>query len=323
MDISYHTLRTNLDTSRGYGYAGYQIVTALQRLGHRVPFDHKNAPVQVSFTQPEHYHHYDHQYKIGYTPWESTILPGDWVKIMNTMDEVWATSQWTADTFKDAGVNVPIHTYRHGLDPVWTPHLRERGDKLKFLHVGEPAPRKGGQYALDAFIDAFGERDDVHLTIKAHHQHFVRSWQKGAVVIPEWNNVTLNKDNLSNADMVKLFHEHDVLVYPSWGEGFGLIPLQALGTGMPTICTGAWAPYKRYLNDLKLPSQRVRSTWTYHPGNVYQPDYDALVDLYRKAESDFFSLSHQFFKQSDVVHNDYNWDKLTTKAFAHIVEMFA
>jgi glycosyltransferase involved in cell wall biosynthesis len=242
---------------------------------------------------------------------------------MNEMDEVWATSDWTAGVFKDAGVIKPVHTYRHGIDPIWTPRLRERGDKLRFLHVGEPAPRKGGQYALDAFFDAFGERDDVHLTIKGHHQHFVRSWQMGAVKSPELPNVTINTDNLSTEDMVKLFHEHDVLVYPSWGEGFGLIPLQALATGMPTICTSAWAPYKKYLHDLKLSSERVRSTWTYHPGKVYQPNYDQLVNLYRQAESDFFNLSHQFHKQTDLVHAEYNWERLTQKAFAHIVEMFS
>jgi glycosyltransferase involved in cell wall biosynthesis len=325
MEISYYTVEGNLDTTRGYGNAGINVVTSLQKLGHSVQFDNPDSPVQLSFCQPAQQKFHDSQYKIGYTPWESTELPAGWLDAFNRCDEVWATSQWVANVYKNCGVKPPIYVYEHGLNEKWQPIKRERGEVVNFLHIGEPALRKGGQIALDAFRAAFGDRKDVHLTIKAYENHWVRAWKDGDITIPEHaykgGNVTVLTKMMTPAELMDLYAKSDVLVYPSYGEGFGFIPLQALGTGMPVISTYDWAPYERFIQ-MGIRGRMDRSIWSVHPGNVLYPDYDDLVEWYRYAFDNIDKLHKSHYAQAPLVHQNYNWLTKTEEAFAHLVEKF-
>ena len=331
MHISFNTSPSGLNLNTGYGLAGYGIVTAMQRVGHTVGYKDSSAKVELAFCMPDasDWSNPD-AYHIQMTPWESTKLPWGWIENFNLADEVWATSQWVADLYKREGVTVPIRVYEHGIDPMWTPRRRRRADgPIKFLHVGEPAPRKGGQMALEAFHDAFGDSRDVHLTIKAWTNSTVRVYDRKHVSIlgqPQdlYNNVKTRYDDCSEAEMVYIFHRHDALVYPSMGEGFGLIPLQALGTGMVTICTEAWAPYKRFLEpELSLGSTLVDSQWeTMHPGKFYLPDYDDLKSAYLYTAENFNRLAGRAYRNSFKVHKEYDWSVLTNNALQHIVDEF-
>jgi glycosyltransferase involved in cell wall biosynthesis len=244
------------------------------------------------------------------------------------MDEVWTTSDLCAKWFSDAGVVKPLKVYEHGIEDIWRPYRRRASGKIRFLHIGEPAPRKGGQLTLDAFRRAFMGRRDVHLTIKAQSHSTIRVYEdnrrgervRSIIGLPDdFPNITTQVGELSLPQLVSLYHDHDVLVYPSWGEGFGFIPLQALATGMPTICTGAWAPYRRFLSPLELNSTEYESPWPdVHPGNMLKPDLDHLVSLMRKAASDFNSLADHYREQAFEVQEAYDWKTLTRNAFAHL-----
>jgi glycosyltransferase involved in cell wall biosynthesis len=183
--------------------------------------------------------------------------------------------------------------------------------------------------AVEAFRLAFGASEDVHLTVKAnghstiraYESHFHRGGPRSILGLPHevFKNVSLIDHSLSLDELVELYHDHDVLVYPSWGEGFGLIPLQALATGMPTICTGEWAPYQRFLGGLSLDSKQRQSKWPdMHPGFMSEPDIHHLVELYRTCSRDYSNLSQTFFDNAERVHSEYNWDKLTKDAFEHL-----
>jgi glycosyltransferase involved in cell wall biosynthesis len=41
-----------------------------------------------------------------------------------------------------------------------------------------------------------------------------------------------------HADMPALYRQHGLLVAPSWREGFGLAPLEAMACGVPVVCSG-------------------------------------------------------------------------------------
>lgn len=327
MKISYHTDLGNLNTTVGYGVAGYNIVKSLMELGHSVPFDDDEAPVQISFVQPEYYAFYDHQYKIGYTPWESTKLPEMWFEHMNECDEIWATSEWVKYIYLQNGIRKPIYVYPHGVDKIWTPRKRQVVNKLKFLHVGEPAPRKSGQMVLDVFMETFGKRTDVELIMKGHNINTTRVYDRyGSIVCTpdKLPNVKVITREYTTEEMVNLYKTSHVLVYPSWGEGFGFIPAQALATGMPTICTSEWAPYKDYLGELSVESNYVQSPWPQmHPGDVLEPDEQSLHEKMLAAYDNFDTLSQQFFDQAEDFRAEYDWLSVTEKAFDHIVRKFS
>ena len=124
MHISYYTHMAGLETSTGFGYAGFNIVTALQALGHTVTFDDPDAPVQLEFTQPNDYTKREGQLAIGYTPWESTQLKPEWIKDMNVPDLRWCTSELNKQWFEDLGYQVD-GVFHHGITHNWTPRRRK------------------------------------------------------------------------------------------------------------------------------------------------------------------------------------------------------
>lgn len=331
MEISFITNIGNLTLANGYGVAGFNVVTSLQRLGHTVPFASETAPVEIAFCQPD-YSDWSNPdaYHIQYTPWESDEVPEEWIEAFNeNCDEVWTPSPLVAQWYKDAGIVKPIFVYEHGIDHMWARKRRQRDGVLKFLHMGEPAPRKGGQMAMEAFRAVFGDRTDVSLTIKAWNRSDIRVYSKrGKSILGSphrlYNNVETVYDELEPEALVRMVHEHDVLIYPGWGEGFGLIPLQALATGMPTICTEAWAPYKRFLDPkLSLGSRLVNSPWPQvHTGRMFEPSKEDLHFALKEVEENFDYHAGKAYKNSFGVHAEYDWDNLTEAAFDRIVTKF-
>ena len=328
MRISFGTIPGNLNTTVGYGNAGFNMVLSLQALGHKVPFLDPDCPVEIFFSQPEWYEFSNSDaYHIGYTPWESTELPAHWAARMNECDEVWTPSPLIAEWYQQAGVTSRVHVYQHGLDKLWRPKKRKLNGVIKFMHMGEPAPRKGGQMAVEAFRAAFGDNGDVQLIIKAHDINTIRVRDSGRFGPPQdiYKNVKLIKREMPQEELLNLYYSVDVVVYPSWGEGFGLIPMQALGTGMVTVCTEAWAPYKDFiLPECRLGSKLVQSPWPQmHPGRMFEPDFEQLVYIYRYIYEHIEDLNSAAFKKSFELHEAYDWKKITECAFRHIIDRFS
>lgn len=318
MKISYDTDLSNLNTKNGYGNAGFQIVQSLQALGHRVTFQDPDTDLSLMFVQPEYYG-FTSPYNIGYTPWESTVVPQMWKYPITRCDEFWTTSEWCAQMFEDNGLKVD-KVFHHGIDDIWKPVRRKTDGHVKFLHLGEPAPRKNGQQVLNVFFKYFANRPDVSLTIKAHLTSTLRIYDLygNIVATPDMvPNIKLITDELSEEEMVALYWSHDALVYPSAGEGFGLIPLQALATGMPTVCTSNWAPYSHYLGDLGMNGRLIDSPWDFmHPGQVYEVSDIQIYERMQHIIDNFDSLSQHFYDQSQSVRKEFNWRHVTRNAFS-------
>lgn len=329
MLLSFYTPHVNLTRATGYGYATANIIESLERLGHRVGYGYPKAPVQINFAQPFQFKMHKDQYQIGYTPWESTVVPSTWFPLADYVDEFWAPSEWNAQTFADAGIRQPIKVYPHGIDKIWKPKKRQEGEVFKFLHIGEPAPRKAGQMVVDAFIQLYGNNPKYHLTIKAHkvnttrvHNNYI---DKQIIGLPDaiFNNITTITEEYTEDQLVQLYHDHHALVYPSYGEGFGFIPLQAMATGMPTICTSGWAQYDKFLGPLKLKSKLVGSPFLNLPGLVFEPNYNRLLDLMREVVYDYKAYAGYYYAQSTKIHEEYDWDRLTNNAFEDIFKKFS
>lgn len=325
MEISFETAPGNFNKDIGYGVAGYNIIRSLQALGHEVPYSDPRSPIQLSFCQPNWMEFRSNQYNIAYTPWESTEMLPEWVEKFNEADEVWTTSHWCKKVFEQNGINRPLYVYQHGIEDNWKKPLRRtRGNTLRFLHHGAPATRKGDRKALDAFKDAFGNQRDVSLTFKAYGHIEARNYDRhGNIIGPvsEINNVNVNSKVLDQDQLIDLYHQHDVMIYPSMGEGWGLIPMQALATGMPAVVTESWCEYKDYI--LGLNSTLGKSPWpTMHPGEIYFPDHDHLVWWFREMYANFETYANRAYNQVDDLYKDYNWITLTRTAFDHLSKKF-
>jgi len=55
-----------------------------------------------------------------------------------------------------------------------------------------------------------------------------------------------------------------------------------------------------------------------HPGDVYKPNPEHLLEVMQDAVDNFKAYSGYYFAQSTEIHQEYNWDQLTNKAFENI-----
>lgn len=311
----------NINPTNGYGYATQRMMASLKTLGHRINENDPGARVGIVFNQPHHARYFGNQYKILYHPWESTKLIDspkhrnhlgqNWLEIMNSVDEVWTPSPLIAQWYQEyAGVTTPIYVYEHGVDSIWTPEHRKADDgKIKFLHIGGEAARKGWRESSQAFRFAFPEKrfKEVSLTFKVIKRP----------PVPALPGTSYIEQPLPIEKLVKLYHDHHVFLYPSWGEGFGLTPLQALATGMPTVTSRIWTPYSGFLDpNLTIGGAMTKSPWpAIHPGVMLKPDVDEIVDRLRYVYDNFDSSSEWAIANVPRVTEKYSWDDLTEQAF--------
>lgn len=325
MIFSYNTSLNNFTLNNGYGRAGWGIINALKAGGHKVGFDYAPAPVQLTFAQPDYFEPIDGQYQIILCPWESTELPEGWIDKFHEADEVWATSDWVADVYRKAGVENVTTVYPHGIEKRYVPKLKKRQGPLRFVNLGGPANRKGSQEAFDAFREVF--KDDPRratLTIKAYQRSLVRWYDKwGSVRDPgELPNVRVVTQTMELDALVKFTNTFNASIYPSYGEGFGFLPLETLAQATPTISTYDWAHYRDYLS-LGIDADMIESPWPWeHPGMVYKPNMESLIKQIQSVEENYDEIASEHFRQSLTLHNEYNWDILTQNAFERIVEKF-
>jgi len=312
MKISFGTRikSDNIHHHNGYGYATKCMLESLERLGYHVSDNDSTADVEIWFDQPHHWKFSRGTYKIGYHPWESTKLQPGWAQIMNRCDEIWTPSPLIAQWYKEYnGVHVPVYVYEHGIEHDWEPQDRPVEDKIKFLHVGAEAARKGGWTTYRLFNRAFAGRDDVELTLKMVDQDWIG--------FPKLGKTNFVNEKMPFPQLKQMFYDHHVYVYPSWGEGFGLTPLQAMASGMPTITVPGWAPYSEFIDpNLAIGSELKPTKWKkIHPGKMLRPNYDDIIDRMRYAADNYEDVLEAAQKQAPAIHSEYDWDTLTRKQF--------
>lgn len=317
----------------GYAYTYEEIQKHLRNYKYQnekisLDINGPKSQVQLYYGSPDGFF-YDHQYKIQMTQWESTLVPPHWVDHAKRYDEWWTANQFGADAFINAGIPAEkIHIFEHGVDAsVWTPYKRNRKDVIRFLHVDSGSPRKRGSLAVEAFKKAFGNSLNYEITLKySHHSQSESDWNDETVLAErgrwESSNIRHIEENLTLEQLVSLFKFHDILIYPSEGEGFGLIPLQALATGMPVISTGQWCSYEKFLNgnviESTLGQSPVVETYTRF-GDVVLPEIDSMIYLMKKAVEDFENQSNIFYNQIEQVTTEYNWQTRTDDAIDRLI----
>jgi glycosyltransferase involved in cell wall biosynthesis len=150
-------------------------------------------------------------------------------------DQIIVASSFTKQTLENyPGGLAPITVIPYGFPAVTVGRVYESLEKrpLKLLFVGGLSQRKGIANLLEA-VDQLGNA--VTLTIVGH--------KSVEDCIPL--NEALNRHNyipsLPHASILQLMRAHDVFVFPSLFEGFGLVITEAMSQGTPVITTNRTA----------------------------------------------------------------------------------
>ena len=317
-----------MDREVGYGEASYHMVKSFKQLGVDTKIESKDADIEISFADPGNYVFFSPtSYKIGYSAWESSEMSLNFKNNIEYCDELWGTSNWITTSYKHLFPNKNIFTYQHGISEVWRPKLRKKAGKpFTFLHIGEPFTRKDAQLVVDAFIELFGDDPNYRLVLKCHKMNTTRvAHPRGFDSSPSaaYDNIVEITGLLTEEQMIGLYDLSDVFVYPSWGEGFGFQPLQALAMGMPTICVDGWADYKDYIT-WPVDAEWAKSPWQEkHPGYMLKPSKESLKNRMIDAVDNYEKVLPRTFKQSFDIHKEFDWLQVTKPAVARLKEVYA
>lgn len=150
-------------------------------------------------------------------------------------DRIVVASQFTAATLQDfPGVLAPIQVIPYGFPTVGEPRQYTDTSRrpLKLLFVGGLSQRKG---IADLFAAVAALGPQVELTIVGHKASNNCPALDSALSHHRWI------PSLPHVEVLKIMREHDVLVFPSLFEGFGLVITEAMSQGTPVITTARTA----------------------------------------------------------------------------------
>ena len=299
--------------SGGQGYSGSieltiialnKIIDVYSVALNRTPKKNISAPMKKIKTKPfvltdvGIYHGFPlilsgtfNKFNVIYTMFETDTLPsgkdwageyGDAIKIINEKaDLLFVPCKHNVELFKNSGVTVPIEIIPNGVQtdlyPYYDRSKRPKDHKFTFFMHGTLTLRKNPGMVISAFANLFKDNPDVKLVLKT------QSGTLGHMQFVDMGNIEVIDALWTQEQLNKAMQDADCYVFPSRGEGFGLPPLEAMSTGLPTIVsdnTGlsdyAKEPYCLPIPTIKKsPAQRYPKPWGY-VGNWYEPDYYTL-----------------------------------------------
>ncbi|CAN5909339.1 MSMEG_0565 family glycosyltransferase [soil metagenome] len=144
----------------------------------------------------------------------------------------------------------------HVADAALARRLGVRTDAPVVLAVGGVEERKNTLRLLEAFVLLRARRPDAQLVIAGgasllDHARYTRDFK----ALAELSGLAVGRNQpvvltgpLEDADMPGLYRLADVVAMPSLNEGFGLVVLEALASGVPVVVSRI-APFTEYLTD--------------------------------------------------------------------------
>lgn len=146
-------------------------------------------------------------------------------------DRIYVASEFTKQTLASYPERLaPIEVIPYGFPPAGPPReeagLGQR--KLKLLYVGGLSQRKG---IADVFAVADRLRDEAELTVVGQGPVDACPALAAALERHRWI------PSLPHHRVIELMRQHDLLLFPSLFEGFGLVITEAMSQGTPVITT--------------------------------------------------------------------------------------
>lgn len=251
---------------------------------------------------------YKGAYRVCFTMWETDLLPVRFARWISQYDEVLVPCTHNIAVFGEhhPKVNyVPL-----GVDTEWwSPLPRPESKAFRFHAAGSLWQRKG----LDKVVEAFNKLNlpDAELHIKAApHAMDVPSGDLG-------KNVFLHRQWMDREQQRDWFNLADCFVAPARGEGFGLIPLQAIALGIPTIVSKSSG--QEQFSHLATSIVSSRKEHCFMGGRWDEPNLDHLVQLMKLHYNHRESLMADARERAHLA-SEFSWSKAAKKLTDHLPE---
>lgn len=278
------------------------------------------APVVIYYAIPTMFPETD-AYQIGFTQFETSRMPEHYVEPINRMQEAWTTCTGVKQTLLDSGVEVPVYVVPLGVRADRFPRKkRVKSDPFFFVHSGMPEPRKGHDLVLSAYRLAFGGREDK-----------VRLVFKGMGIPDDLHRrmpvgVEFALGRYPAPRLVDLLHQCHCMVYPSSGEGWGMIPLEAISTGLPTILT----PYlgMEAFAHLGIPLEYSMQKAEYYEhmmpcGDWAKPSLEDIAAKMLDVYENYEEHAERAYENAGRAAVEFSWERSAEAMLGHLERIWA
>jgi len=145
-------------------------------------------------------------------------------------DTIYVHSEYTQNSFLDAGIPEERleRMYLRIAPRFQPPDRRPSGGPFRIVYVGRVEATKGIPLLLEAFHQ---------LPVPEKQLTLVGSWSTRRMrkYVEPW--LEDNRIRMAPGDPVPHLHEADAFVHPTYEDGFGYAPMEALACGVPVIAT--------------------------------------------------------------------------------------
>ena len=235
------------------------------------------------------------------TMWETNWLPPEFSDYLQNFKKVIVPSLHNWELFSQ--FHDEVHVIPLGVDrTMWHPADRPANNKFKILCGGSEWYRKGLDVVLEVFNKLQLPDTELHIKIVPPHLFAPKDLEFPNVIVHrEWMTVEQERDLVRSADC---------FISVSRGEGFGLMPLQAISTGLPTILSDAHG-HREFSNlaTHRIPTTSVptaKGVWQ-NMGDWDEPDPEALAEAIKDIYNNRDKYRKQAFKTAPET-SAFNWD---------------
>jgi glycosyltransferase involved in cell wall biosynthesis len=278
----------------GYGRMGDQMADALRRVG--VEFTHE-ADVRVIATNITGIDGFwSHQKRVVWTMWEADTLPEAYDGVFDDIDLVLVPCDANVEAF--SRVHKHVEKLRLGLDRRWMLEPRPDEGPFTFLAGGRGWERKGLDATVEAFCDVAD--DDCQLLLR------VEGKVPNHPLLADPRVKLIGKTDTPQ----ELMRKAHVFVSAARGEGFGLMPLEAMAQGCPTILTAAHGhmEFAKYGHPIGCTKTRAGFVGLGDPGMWWEPNRDELRDAIRTHIDHYDSYRQVAVNAAPKIQTEFQWD---------------
>ena len=245
----------------GYGVVSKNLIKELRALDVVISTEQIEQKIGLLLHTPYSIMRLDNPYRIIYTMFESSKIPEDWAEYLLEADTVIVPSKFCQKVFKKAGVESKVIPLGYD-DSVYDFFQRRKRKVFTFTHYNAFNVRKGFLELFKAFTDEFTQDEPVKLVLKTTSNNIPSAMP---INPRQYKNIEVITGKKSNTDMREILNNSDCFVFPSRGEGFGLTPIEAMATGLPTIVPNAHGISEyfdsRYMYGVKI-DEEVPATYS-------------------------------------------------------------